>query len=227
MDWLIWGLLLFLQQFSQTLSSRAKNSSNILYGALAGVFSHGVWFTSLYYIVKHQQSGSRLVAAVFYVTMCVAGTVASQTLAIRYETRKGLRKMGEREHLVEEKATFEGGATRSAKAERYDLIPPEADEANALRFGLGAGKHGEHNWKNGGAAFISQCINHTRAHIVSLQKHGPFHDDDDIGAVLANTSMLAWFRAHKPDEFLKALGMSAPPVPLSQPVRDEYLPNPF
>lgn len=90
MTWLIWGVLLILQQFSQTLSSRAKNSNNLWYGALAGVFSHGVWFISLYYIVQHQQHGSRVIACVFYVTMCVLGTVSAQRLAIRWERQRGL-----------------------------------------------------------------------------------------------------------------------------------------
>lgn len=124
-----------------------------------------------------------------------------------------------RAHLAEAKATFEGGATRSVKLERFDLIPPEANTANARRFGLGCLKHGEENWKGGGAAFIRQCINHALGHLNSLMENGPFHCDDDIGAALTNTSMLAWFREHKPEEFLKALGLTetAPPAPdLSQ-----------
>lgn len=113
-----------------------------------------------------------------------------------------------REHLEEPKAVYEGGATRSAKAERFDLIPPEANIANARRFGLGAVKHGEENWKGGGAAFIRQCINHAFAHLNSLVQNGPHHGDDDIGAALTNTSMLAWFREHKPEEFRRALGVT-------------------
>lgn len=115
-----------------------------------------------------------------------------------------------RQHLAEEKTTFEGGSTRSKKRERYDLIPPEIDEVLAQRFGIGAEAHGEHNWKGGGAAFIRQCINHLRAHTVSLMKNGPFHSDDDIAAMTWNAGVLAWFRRHKPEEFLKALGMDAP-----------------
>lgn len=107
------------------------------------------------------------------------------------------------------KQSFEGGATRSVKAERYDLIPPEIDEVLARRFALGASLHGENNWKGGGAEFIAACLNHLRAHYVSLVKNGPLHTDDDIGAMTWNAGVLAWFRVHKPDEFLKALGMTA------------------
>ena len=117
-----------------------------------------------------------------------------------------------REHLAEQKTTFEGGSTRSAKLERYDLIPPEIDEALAQRFGLGAQKHGDRNWQGGGAAFISSCLNHLRAHYVSLLRHGPFHSDDDIAAMIWNAGVLAWFREHKPEEFCHALGIKPPAV---------------
>jgi hypothetical protein len=126
---------------------------------------------------------------------------------------------GVRDHLAEEKAVFEGGATRSAKLERYDLIPPEAEQCEAKRFGIGAIAHGENNWKNGGAEFIAQVINHMRAHLNSLQINGPLHTDDDIGAIRWGTAALAWFRAHKPDEFLKALGMSRRPVEHINPLQ--------
>lgn len=116
-----------------------------------------------------------------------------------------------RAHLREPKASFEGGSTRSQKRERYDLVPVEIDEALALRFGLGAEKHGANNWKGGGAEFIASCLNHMRGHYVSLLKNGPFHTDDDIGAMLWNAGVLAWFRAHKPQEFLIALGLEALP----------------
>ncbi len=112
----------------------------------------------------------------------------------------------ERDHLSEKKSTFEGGSTRSKKLERYDLIPGEADEANARRFGLGKEKHGARNWQNGGVEFIAETISHLDGHVASLKIHGPDHDDDDVGAILCNASMLAWFRIHKPDEYRKAFG---------------------
>lgn len=110
-----------------------------------------------------------------------------------------------REHLTEQKTAFEGGSTRSAKLERYDLIPPEIDRALALRFGLGAIKHGDDNWKSGGVGFIRSCLNHLRGHYVSLLTNGPDHDDDDVGAMIWNAGVLAWFRKHKPAEFREAL----------------------
>lgn len=116
--------------------------------------------------------------------------------------------INERKHLSEQKSTFEGGSTRSAKIERYDLIPPEIDVALAQRFALGATKHGDNNWKGGGTDFVLSCLNHLRAHYVSLLTNGPFHDDDDVAAMLWNIGVLAWFRKHKPAEYLKAFGIT-------------------
>jgi hypothetical protein len=110
-----------------------------------------------------------------------------------------------RAHLAEEKQTFEGGATRSVKLERYDLIPIEGDECNARRFGLGSVKHGDGNWKGGGVEFIKGIFNHQRAHTVSLIRNGIHHDDDDIGAMCWAAYALAWFRVHKPAEMEEAL----------------------
>lgn len=115
-----------------------------------------------------------------------------------------------RNHLAEKKSKFEGGATRSEKRERFDLIPGEAEVALAERFGIGATKHGPKNWQNGGVDFITATINHAKAHEASLLMNGPDHDDDDLAAILCNWSMLAWFRRHKPEEYRAALGFANP-----------------
>lgn len=110
-----------------------------------------------------------------------------------------------RDHETEAKTVYESNATRSVKDERYDLIPPEILTALARRFALGASKHGEDNWKSGGAEFIRSCINHLFAHYVSLLTNGQDHGDDDVGAMIWNAGVLAWFREHKPEEFARAM----------------------
>ncbi len=111
-----------------------------------------------------------------------------------------------RDHASEKRVAYENGATRSEKLARYDLIPPEADEALAERFGLGARKHSENGWKSGGTAFIQACINHARAHEINLLATAGQSGDDDLAAILCNYAMLAWFRKHKPAEYAQALG---------------------
>lgn len=94
-EWLTWGVLLFLQQATHTASSRAKNSSSLWYCATAGFFSHAVWYLSTFFLVKHQQAaqsgGGRLWSSfAFYVTLCVIGGVVAQRFLIVYERKRGL-----------------------------------------------------------------------------------------------------------------------------------------
>lgn len=112
----------------------------------------------------------------------------------------------DRAHAIESKEAFEGGATRSEKLERFDLVPPEADILTARRFGLGAKKHGAGNWKNGGVEFIKATINHLKAHTASLLINDPVtYEDDDLGGILWGGAALAWFRERKPTQYRQAL----------------------
>lgn len=96
-QWIVWGLLLILQNASHTASSRAKNSRSLWYSAGTGVFSNGVWFASQFFIVN------MLVAAkddpwklagvsVYYVALTVGGTVLSHWYLMRFERRRGIDK---------------------------------------------------------------------------------------------------------------------------------------
>ena len=103
------------------------------------------------------------------------------------------------------KQEFEGGSTRSAKLERFDIIPPETLIALARRYGLGVAKHGEGNWKHGGVQFIKATINHLYAHLTALL----LGQEDDEGqhseAILWNASAINWFEQRKPQEWQQAL----------------------
>lgn len=108
--------------------------------------------------------------------------------------------------LKEIKQAYEGGATRTVMEARYDLIPPEAIQAMALRWGLGAIKHGEGNWKSGGVAFIKACFNHLQKHLqIELCEWRDDFKDDDLGAVLWGAGALKWFQINKPAEYKQAL----------------------
>src|SRR5579862_3912472 len=97
----------------------------------------------------------------------------------------------DREHLSERKTAYEGSATRSEKAERYDLVPPESIDAIARRIGLGVPKHGENNWRGGGVEFIKATINHLHAHLSALLKGD--ESDSHLDAVTCNAAFLCWF----------------------------------
>lgn len=96
-QWIVWGLLLILQNASHTASSRAKNSRSLWYSAGTGVFSNGVWFASQFFIVNMlvgaKDDPLQLVAvSVYYVAMTVAGTVASHWYLMRLEQKRGIQR---------------------------------------------------------------------------------------------------------------------------------------
>jgi hypothetical protein len=62
-SWLIWAVLLVLQQASQTWTMRVRNSDNLRENAVASVCSNGVWIVSI------------LIVAPFYVCFTVLGSV--------------------------------------------------------------------------------------------------------------------------------------------------------
>lgn len=90
-----------------------------------------------------------------------------------------------------EKAIFTSGATSSTEKPRYDLIPKTALQRLAERFGYGAKKHGDHNYKQGvnDPAFIRDRINHLIEHAVNYANGD--RSTDHLGAVLCNAAMLA------------------------------------
>lgn len=89
---------------------------------------------------------------------------------------------------------FEGGATRSSKEHRFDLIPRDSLEALARRLAHGADIHGEHNWKAGGVAFRRATVNHLLAHVYDYIINGNSHDAN-TDAIIANAAFLSYFEA--------------------------------
>lgn len=82
---------------------------------------------------------------------------------------------------------FEGGATRTF-AFRYDLVPQAAVRGIARRFTIGAQKHGENNWRNGGKEFRKATLAHLIKHAFAYAEHG---GQDDLDAIGCNFAMLA------------------------------------
>lgn len=96
-EWLIWAILLFLQNAAHTATSRSRNSKSLTYTAIASVFSNGIWFASQFYIVNMliavKSSTPQFIAVLtFYVVMTVAGSVASHCYLMRFEARRGIEK---------------------------------------------------------------------------------------------------------------------------------------
>lgn len=90
-----------------------------------------------------------------------------------------------------DKAVFASGATSSTEKPRYDLIPLSALRRLAERFGYGAKKHGDHNYKQGfnDKEFIRDRQNHMLEHVLNYISGD--RTTDHLGAVMCNAAMLA------------------------------------
>lgn len=92
----LWALLLISQSFSNTLVSRARNSSSLAYHGVASLFSNGVWFVSLFILVdritltiKTASIGRGIAIGLFYTAFTLLGSVGSHWFCMRYlETGK-------------------------------------------------------------------------------------------------------------------------------------------
>lgn len=100
MTWIIWAVLLLLQNASFTWVSRARNSKSLSYHAVASVCSNGIWFLSLGVAVNKvtdaMASGSwtaMALAAAFYTTFTVLGSVSMHHFLMT-RVERGDRKVG-------------------------------------------------------------------------------------------------------------------------------------
>lgn len=92
---------------------------------------------------------------------------------------------------TDDKHVFSSGASSSGNKPRYDLIPQRPMIRVARRFGEGAQKHGENNWRKGlkDRAFLLDRANHAFEHLHNLISKGLAWDpseDDDAAAVILN-----------------------------------------
>lgn len=100
MEWLIWGVLLVLQNASHTATSRARNSKGtrgLWYNGIASVFSNGIWFASQFFIVNmlinvKDKPAQFALTCLFYVVLTMFGSVASQWYLMKVEEKRGIER---------------------------------------------------------------------------------------------------------------------------------------
>lgn len=87
--WIVWAIMLMVQNASFTLVSRARNSKSLLYHALAAIGSNGVWFASQIVLVgslvEILESGDvplAIFTGLFYVFFTIAGSLTMHWIAI-------------------------------------------------------------------------------------------------------------------------------------------------
>ncbi len=98
---------------------------------------------------------------------------------------------------IEKLKAFEGGATRSELKGRYDLIPRESLDAMARRLELGAAKHGENNWRQGGEEFRKATICHLFNHLLDYLENGNANDAN-TDAIICNAAFLCFYEKRQP-----------------------------
>lgn len=100
MKWLIWGVVLLMQNAAFTAVSRARNSGSLRYHAVAAVGSNLIWFISQFFVVDVLQkvisSGNvalGLRAAIFYVGLTTTSSVVMHHF-LQTKVEKGKAKVG-------------------------------------------------------------------------------------------------------------------------------------
>lgn len=108
---LIFALLLILQNFSFTVVSRARNSGSDWFHAGAAVFSNGIWVIVNFFLfqgwdkVMEQDSNALLFGlAAFYVAFTVIGSILGGKISRRF-FESGKRKVG---HYEQNEARIKG-----------------------------------------------------------------------------------------------------------------------
>lgn len=88
MTWLIWAIVLLMQNASFTLVSRARNSASIPYHAIASVLSNGIWFVSQFFVIgiitrAQHESTLAIIAGLFYVLLTTISAVGMHWFLMR------------------------------------------------------------------------------------------------------------------------------------------------
>jgi dATP/dGTP diphosphohydrolase len=85
---------------------------------------------------------------------------------------------------------FPGGARRSDRKPRFDLVPFEFLEAVAEVLTSGAGRYGPYNWKRGRKDFFLDAWNHALVHLQKF-KEGD-RREDHLAHLACNVAFLVW-----------------------------------
>ena len=87
-------------------------------------------------------------------------------------------------------ARYVGGAQRTDRKPRFDLIPFEFLESVARVLSAGAVKYGPYNWKRGREDFFPDAWNHAFVHLQKF-KEGD-RSEDHLAHLACNVAFLIW-----------------------------------
>src|SRR5690349_16687004 len=89
---------------------------------------------------------------------------------------------------------FRGGAVRSDRKLRFDLVPHEFLEALAEVLTAGAETYGAYNWQRGQRDFFIDAWNHAFVHL-QMFKEGD-RSEDHLAQLACNVLFLIWAVKH-------------------------------
>ena len=85
---------------------------------------------------------------------------------------------------------FSGGARRSDRKPRFDLIPFEFLEAVAEVLTHGASTYGPYNWKRGRKDFFLDAWNHAFVHLEKFKEGDK--SEDHLAHLACNVAFMIW-----------------------------------
>ena len=74
--------LAFIQNVSFTMVSRSRNRNNMTYHAICSVFSNGIWFATMHYLVA---TNLNWLMAIPYIIGTVAGSLFGAKISMKIE----------------------------------------------------------------------------------------------------------------------------------------------
>lgn len=93
-NWILWAILLVVQNAAFTVVSRARNSPSIMYHGIASAFSNGVWFVSQCLLVVNvfgslMKEGQKdwpviIAAGLWYTAWTMFGSLTSHWIVMKF-----------------------------------------------------------------------------------------------------------------------------------------------
>lgn len=82
MSYLVILFLAFIQNVSFTMVSRSRNRDNMTYHAICSVFSNGLWFATMHFLVVSELNW---LLAIPYIIGTVSGSIFGAKVSIKIE----------------------------------------------------------------------------------------------------------------------------------------------
>ena len=91
--WIIWGIIIFLQNFGNTFVSRARNSASLRRHAIAAMLSNGIFVSNqmmmfgVFFdnLAGHHGRTTQVVTGIFYTLFTIVGSLVAHKWSLKTE----------------------------------------------------------------------------------------------------------------------------------------------